>query len=330
MTSGVAMQWDLPTLLGPVKGRQRFGHPLARYSSFRIGGPADALVYVEDIDGLKAVQAVSLDHAIPLFILGGGSNLLIRDGGIRGIVVALRGSFRNHRVVPCEERLERSPGHPPEPLPEYTPRYADVHAGVGCSLSRLAMQLARQSWSGLEFAYGIPGTLGGAMIMNAGTHLGDLSQALFAAQVLLSDGQVVAIPNHALGLRYRGSSYPPESIVLGATLRVVQGHRETIEATMRDSNERRQRTQPLWLPNAGSIFKNPPGTAAARLIDDLGLKGTRIGGAMISPVHANFLVNVDHAQAADVEALMQLIQTRVYEAYGIELEPEVRIVGEER
>lgn len=313
MLSGAVMTWDLPTLLEPVKGRKRFDHSLARYSSFRIGGPADALVYVEDLDGLKAVQAIALDHEIPLFILGGGSNLLIRDGGIRGIVAALRGTFRTYRVAP----------HPDDP------ERADVQAGVGCSLSRLAMQLARQSWSGLEFAYGIPGTLGGAMIMNAGTHLGDLSQTLISAQVLLADGQVAAIPNHALGLRYRGSSYPSESIVLGATLRVEKGDRETIETTMRDSNERRQRTQPLWLPNAGSIFKNPPGTAAARLIDELGLKGTRIGGAMISPVHANFLVNVDHAKAADVEALMQFIQTRVYEVYGIELEPEVRIVGEE-
>lgn len=314
MTSSVVMTWDLPTLLAPVKGRKRFDHPLARYSSFRIGGPADALVYVEDLDELKAVHAIALEHAIPLFILGGGSNLLIRDGGIRGIVAALRGAFRTHRVSPHEDHPER----------------ADVHAGVGCSLSRLAMQLARQSWSGLEFAYGIPGTLGGAMIMNAGTHLGDLSQVLVSAQVLLAGGQVEAIPSHALGLRYRGSSYPPESIVLGATLRVERGDRETIESTMRASNERRQRTQPLWLPNAGSIFKNPPGMAAARLIDELGLKGTQIGGAMISPVHANFLVNVDHAKAADVEALMQFIQTRVSEAYGIELEPEVRIVGEER
>ncbi len=307
------MKWDLPTLLQPIGGRKRFDQSLARYSSFRIGGPADVLVLVEDLENLKRLQAIAREHEIPLFILGGGTNLLIRDGGIRGIVIAMRGTFRTHRVVPCEA----------------APARAEVHAGVGCSLSRLTMQLARQSWSGLEFAYGIPGTLGGAMIMNAGTHLGDLSQTLGCARVLLASGQVEAIPSHALGLRYRGSSYPAQSIVLGATLQVQQGDRETIEATMRASNERRQRTQPLWLPNAGSIFKNPPGTAAARLIDELGLKGTRIGGAMISPVHANFLVNVNRAKAADVEALMRLIRTRVYEAYGIELEPEVRIVGEE-
>ncbi len=310
---GVAMKWDLPTLLQPVSGRKRFDQPLARYSSFRIGGSADVLVLVEDIENLKVLQAIAMAHDIPFFILGGGTNLLIRDGGIRGIVVAMRGTFRAHRVVPCDD----------------APTQADVLAGVGCSLSRLAMQLARQSWSGLEFAYGIPGTLGGAMIMNAGTHLGDLSQVLRSARVLLASGQVEELPNHALGLRYRGSSYPARSIVMEATLRVQQGERETIETTMRESNERRQRTQPLWLPNAGSIFKNPPGTAAARLIDELGLKGTRIGGAMVSPVHANFLVNVERAKAADVEALIRLIRTRVYEAYGIELEPEVRIVGEE-
>lgn len=312
MPGGVVMKWDLPTLLQPVGGRKRFNQPLHRYSSFRIGGPADVLVLVEDLENLKALQAIALEHEIPLFILGGGSNLLIRDGGIRGIVIAMRGTFRTYQVVPDVEE----------------PACADVHAGVGCSLSRLAMQLAVQSWSGLEFAYGIPGTVGGAMIMNAGTHLGDLSQALISARVLLASGEVEAIPSHALALRYRGSSYPAKSIVLGATLRVRQGNRDTIESTMRESNERRQRTQPLWLPNAGSIFKNPPGVAAARLIDELGLKGTRIGGAMVSPVHANFLVNVDHAKAADVEALMRLIRTRVYEAYGIDFEPEVRIVGE--
>jgi UDP-N-acetylmuramate dehydrogenase len=300
-------------LLQPVTARKRFHQPLARYSSFRIGGPADALVLVEDVENLKMLQAIAQAHDIPLFVLGGGSNLLIRDGGIRGIVIAMRGAFRAFRVRPHADATA----------------CADVYAGVGCSLSRLALQLAQQSWSGLEFAYGIPGTLGGAMIMNAGTYLGDLSQALMAAQVLLASGEVAVIPSQELGLRYRGSSYPAASIVLEAALRVQLGDRDTIEASMRESNERRQRTQPLWLPNAGSIFKNPPGAAAARLIDELGLKGTRIGGAMVSPVHANFLVNVDHARAADVEALMQLIRERVYEAYGIELEPEVRVVGEE-
>lgn len=308
-------QWDLPALLRAIPGRKHFQHPLAKYTSFRIGGPADALVQVEDTAALKQVQALAQRHAIPLFVLGGGSNLLIRDGGLRGMVVLLRGTFRTYRVARCA-----APSSPPAAL---------VHAGVGYPLSRLAMQLARQGWSGLEFAYGIPGTLGGAMVMNAGTYLGELRQVMVAACMLLADGREHELPVTALGLRYRGSSYPTGAVLLGATLRLRQCERATIEATMRASYARRRQTQPLWLPNAGSIFKNPPGVAAARLIDDLGLKGTRLGGALISPVHANFIVNIEQATAADVEALITLIRERVQQAYGIVLELEVHIVGEE-
>jgi UDP-N-acetylmuramate dehydrogenase len=305
------MRWDLRALLHPVPGRKRFQYPLAGFTSFRIGGPADALVQVDDIAALKQIQALTRFHQIPLFILGGGSNLLIRDGGIRGIVVVLRGVFRTYRVT-----REAS-------------ATALVQAGVGYPLSRLAMQLARQGWGGLEFAYGIPGTLGGAMVMNAGTRLGDLRQAMVTAQLLLADGRECELPVEALGLCYRASSYPRGSILLGGTLRVCRDEPATITAVMRDAYGQRQRTQPLWLPNAGSIFKNPPGVAAARLIDALGLKGTRIGGAMISPLHANFIVNVNHATAADVEALIALIRTRVQDAYGTALELEVRVLGEE-
>jgi UDP-N-acetylmuramate dehydrogenase len=308
------MQWDLPALLRHVPAQKHYHAPLARYTTFRIGGPADALVRVENLEVLREMQTLAGQHNIPLFILGGGSNLLIRDGGMRGIVITLRGDFRTYRVQPHD--------------PSAVPLQMQVHAGVGYSLSRLALQLARQGWSGMEFAYGIPGTLGGAMVMNAGTHLGELSQVLVVARMLLRDGQVCELPASALGLRYRGSAYPDKAILLQAVLCLQRGERQAIEATMYAAYQRRQQTQPLWLPNAGSIFKNPPGIAAARLIDELGLKGTRLGGAMISPVHANFLVNVDHATAADVEALIALIQERVQHAYGLTLEPEVRVVGE--
>ena len=307
--------WNLPTLLRDVPGRKDFARPLAPFTSIRIGGPADALVRLETLDALRHLRAIAREHAIPLFILGGGSNLLIRDGGIRGIVALLRGAFRSYSVEPCS--------------PATAPVAAHVHVGVGYPLSRLALQLARQGWSGLEFAYGIPGTLGGAMVMNAGTHLGDMSRVLVTARMLLSHGQVQELPASALGLRYRGSSYPPDTVLLGATLRLQQGQREQIEALMHASYARRQRTQPLSQPNTGSIFKNPPGTAAGRLIEALGLKGTRIGGAMISPVHANFIVNVDHATAANVAALIAHVQERVRAVYDVVLEPEVHIVGEE-
>jgi UDP-N-acetylmuramate dehydrogenase len=307
--------WDLPTLLRDVPGRKDFARPLAPLTSIRIGGPADALVRIETVSALCCLQAVVQEHAIPLFILGGGSNLLIRDGGIRGIVVLLRGAFRAYGVEPCGSSVQ--------------PARARVQVGVGYPLSRLALQLARQGWRGLEFAYGIPGTLGGAMVMNAGTHLGDMSRVLVQARVLRQDGQVQELPAETLGLRYRGSSYPPGAVLLGATLCLQQGEPEQIEALMHESYARRQRTQPLSQPNAGSIFKNPPGTAAGRLIEELGLKGTRLGGAMISPVHANFIVNIGHATAADVEALMAHVRARVRAAYNIDLEAEVHVVGEE-
>jgi UDP-N-acetylmuramate dehydrogenase len=315
MIKSLPMQWDLPTLLSQVPGRKRFRYPLAHYTSFRIGGPADALVRVEEVAALKQIQALACSHNIPLFILGGGSNLLVRDKGIRGIVVVLRGVFRTYHVARC---ATQSPS-----------AAALVYAGVGYPVSRLAVQLARQGWSGLEFAYGIPGTLGGAMIMNAGTRLGDLRQAMISARMLLAHGQECELPVEALGLRYRASAYPAGAILLGGTMRVHGDDPTTITATMHASYRHRQQTQPLWLPNAGSIFKNPSGMATARLIDDLGLKGTRIGGAVISPVHANFIVNVDHATAADVESLIALIRQRVWKAYGMTLELEVRVVGEE-
>ena len=308
-------RWDMPRILAAVAGSKRFDSPLAKYTSFRIGGPADALLHINDISTLQQVQAIAQLHDIPLFILGGGSNVLIRDGGIRGIVAVLRGTFRTYRVIECAG--------------SDTPASAFVHAGVGYPLSRLAMQLARAGWSGLEFAYGIPGTLGGAMVMNAGTYLGEVRHAMVAAQLLLEDGQECELPVDALGLRYRASSYPRGAILLGGTIRVQRGEPEAITTVMQASYKRRQQTQPLWLPNAGSIFKNPPGMAAARLIDRSGLKGTRIGGAMISPLHANFIVNVEHATAADVEALMAVARARVQEDHGMLLELEVRVVGEE-
>jgi UDP-N-acetylmuramate dehydrogenase len=309
------LRWDLPTLLRQVPGRKYFCCPLARYTSFRIGGPADALIEIEEVRALKQVQALARTYNVPLFVLGGGSNLLIRDGGIRGIVVVLRGVFRTYRVTPYS-------------VPS-GPAAALVHAGGGYPFSRLAMQLALQGWRGLEFAYGIPGTLGGAMVMNAGTCLGDVRQVLVAARLLLADGRECELPVEALGLRYRASSYPAGAILLAGRLRVQHDEPEEITAVMYEAARHRQQTQPLWLPNAGSIFKNPPGMAAGRVIEALGLKGTRIGGAMVSPMHANFIVNVESATAADVEALIALIRERVQKSCGITLELEVRVVGEE-
>ena len=311
MGSAQAPKWNLPELLRDVPARMAFGRPLAPYTSLRVGGPVDALVQVGNLAMLRQVLAIANRHEIPLFVLGGGSNVLIRDGGIRGIMLLMRGAFRNYRLQPHADG-----------------ETAAVQVGAGYSLSRLAMQAGKRGWSGLEFAYGIPGTLGGAMVMNAGTSLGDMSDVLAAVRVLCRDGKVCDLPASAVGLRYRASSYPPGAILLEATLRLQRGDAAALDSTMRGAYRRRQQTQPLTLPSAGSVFTNPHGQAAGYLIERLGLKGARIGGAQVSPVHANFITNVARATAADIETLIAYVRDRVQEAYDISLSREVCIVGE--
>ena len=311
MASAQSAQWNLPELLRDIPARMDFGRPLAPYTSLRVGGPVDALVQIDNLDVLRQVLAIAIRHEIPLSVLGGGSNVLIRDAGIRGIMLLMRGSFRSYGLQPNADG-----------------EAAVLKVGAGYPLSRLAMQVGRRGWSGLEFAYGIPGTIGGAMVMNAGTSLGDMSGTLVAARMLCRDGNVYNLPANALGLRYRASSYPPGAILLEATLRLQRGDAPVINSTMRGAYKRRRQTQPLTLPSAGSTFTNPRGRAAGHLIERLGLKGTRIGGAQVSPVHANFITNVARATAADVETLIAYIRDRVQEAYGLSLIREVRIVGE--
>ena len=311
MGSSQASKWNLPELLRDIPAHKTFDCPLTPYTSLRIGGPVDALVQVDDLEVLRRLLDVVNRHEIPLSVLGGGSNILIRDGGIRGIMLLMRGAFRSYRLQPNADG-----------------ETADLKAGAGYSLSRLAMQVGRRGWKGLEFAYGIPGTIGGAMVMNAGTSLGDMSGILVAARMLCRDGKVCELPASAVKLRYRASSYPPGAILLEATLRLQRGNASVINSTMRGSYRRRRQTQPLTLPSAGSTFTNPHGRAAGYLIERLGLKGTRIGGAQVSPVHANFITNVAHATAADVETLISYIRDRVQETHDVSLTREVHIVGE--
>lgn len=311
MEPAQAPQWNLPELLRDIPARMVFGCPLAPYTSLRVGGPVDALIQIDNLEMLRQVLVIANRHEIPLAVLGGGSNTLIRDAGIRGIVLLMRGAFRSYDLQLNADG-----------------ETAVVKVGAGYPLSRLAMQIGRRGWSGLEFAYGIPGAVGGAMVMNAGTRLGDMSGALVAARMLCRNGNVCELPASALGLRYRASSYPPGAILLEATLRLQRGDASVIHSTMRGAYKRRRQTQPLTLPSAGSTFTNPHGRAAGYLIERLRLKGTRIGGAQVSPVHANFITNVARATAADVETLIAYIRDRVQEAYNISLTKEVRIVGE--
>ena len=304
-------KWNLPELLRDIPARKVFGKSLAAHTSLRIGGPVDAMVHADNLAVLRQVLHVANRHEIPTSVLGGGSNVLVRDGGIRGILLLMRGSFRNCRLLPGADGAT-----------------ADLKVGAGYSLSRLAMQVGRRGWSGLEFGYGIPGTVGGALVMNSGTSLGEVSDTLLSARMLCRDGELRDMPASAVGLGYRASAFPKGSVLLEATFRLQRGSAPVINSTMWSAYSRRRQTQPLSLPSAGSTFTNPQGRVAGQLIERLGLKGTRIGGAQISPRHANFIINIARATAADVESLIACVRARVTEAYGISLDREVLILGE--
>ena len=291
-----------------VCGQVFFDEPMSRYTSIRIGGPADALVYPKSVDELVQLLQWTRQHRLPLFVLGAGSNLLVRDKGIRGIVVSLAQGF-------SQIRLE-----PPDTL------YAE--AGVG--IPRLVDQAGEFGLSGLEPLAGIPGNLGGALVMNAGTHDGEIGPRVESVTFLEKDGRITTWKQEKIGFAYRETHFPRGSILLSARLKLTAALPEVIKEKIRKSRQRRTETQPLNLPNLGSVFKNPQKNRfAGQLIEESGLKDVRVGGARISPKHANFIVNEGKASAKDVLTLVGLIQDKVKEKFGVNLETEVRLVGEE-
>ncbi len=289
--------------LTEVRGQVRLEEPMSRHTSMKVGGPADALVVPRDLEDLRRLVLGARREGIPLFLLG-GTNLLVKDGGIRGIVVKLT---RFQKAVQEGESL-------------------DAEAGI--SFPKLSQLALKASLSGLEFACGIPGTLGGAIVMNAGTREGEIADVLESVAVMDPDGNVKTHPKKELELAYRKSKLP-EGIIVGALLKLKSALPEEIRARMDTSLDHRRKTQPLHLPNAGCIFKNPVGDSAGRLIDDLQLKGRRVGHAQVSEKHANFIVNRGKATAADVLALILEIRQRVKQEKGIDLGLEVKIVGED-
>lgn len=278
--------------------------PLARRTWWRVGGPADALVSVSDAETLARVLQFAAAHGTPVFALGNGSNLLVSDAGIRGIVIVLAGDLADTRTE------------------------GDVLvAGGGAKIAVLLTRAAKHQWAGLEMLAGVPGTIGGAVRMNAGTALGEIGDRLIDVDVALPDGRVVTLPHAALELGYRRSKLPVGAIVARARLRVGGDWAES-EARMRSHLDRRKATQPLDLPSCGSTFQNPPGDHAGRLIEACGLKGYTVGGAQVSPKHANFVVNLGDATATDIDAVIRHIQDTVAERFGVTLEREVQYAGE--
>ena len=281
----------------------RFREPMARHTTFRIGGPVSALFLPRGEEEATEILRASHELGIRPLILGNGSNLLFSDAPMDLIVVSLRG------LKTIEEKGETV-----------------LVAGAGALLRSLAEAAAERSLTGLEFAHGIPGTVGGGVYMNAGAYGGELVQVVTAARFVTLEGEITEYEGEALGLSYRRSAFMElPGIVLSADFRLTPGDPEAILARMRELMERRKASQPLELPSAGSTFKRPVGGYAAALIQEAGLKGCRVGDAAVSEKHSGFVVNLGSATAADVLTLMSRVRETVKAKSGIELEPEVRI-----
>ena len=280
--------------------------PMKNHTTFRIGGPADALALPKTPEEVAEVVRFCHEHAQPYYVLGNGSNLLVSDEGYRGIVLQLYRNFNDIQV-----------------------NGETITVQSGAMLAAVARTAYQNSLTGLEFASGIPGTIGGAVVMNAGAYGGEMKHVLREVTVLTKEGEVLAIPAKALELGYRTSVIPKNGwIVLGAVLQLKKGDPEQILARMEELKEQRITKQPLDLPSAGSTFKRPEGYFAGKLIMDAGLRGFTVGGAQVSEKHCGFVVNRGNATAADVWELICEVKRRVKERTGVELEPEVKLLGD--
>jgi UDP-N-acetylmuramate dehydrogenase len=286
-----------------LRGRVMFGAMLRPYTSFKIGGPADVLVEPADVDEVCRLVAQARTAEVPLFVVG-GTNLLIRDGGIRGIVVSLS-KLRT---------IREEPG-------------AVLYAEGGVGMPTLIGHALRRSLAGLEWAAGIPGTVGGCLMMNAGTRLGEMKDSVKAVRLVTMRGEIRDLPAAAVRFDYR-RAHLPKGIVVGVWLQLQEGRRAEIAKIVKDYLHYRKDTQPLAMPSAGCVFKNPPQDSAGRLLEEAGLKGMRIGDAEVSTKHGNFIVNRGHANAADVISLIQKVRRMIKQKSGVRLNLELKIVGE--
>jgi UDP-N-acetylmuramate dehydrogenase len=284
----------------------RFDQPLRRHATLKIGGPADALAAPSTPDAVIATVRTCTARGLAITVIGGGSNLLVRDGGVRGVVL----TTRNLRGLSVDGTR--------------------IRVAAGVSTGKVLSLALKHDLGGVEFLGGVPGSVGGGLIMNAGTYVGEFKDVTdWVDSVRLSDGTRVRRTNAECGFRYRNSDLPPTEIVVEAELVLSPRPRAEIEADVKALRKRRHEREPKKVASAGSIFKNPPNDFAGRLIEAAGLKGTRVGDAVCSPVHANWLVNVGAATASDLIALITLVRDKVREVHGIELELEVKIIGED-
>ncbi|MCI7179468.1 MAG: UDP-N-acetylmuramate dehydrogenase [Schaedlerella sp.] len=279
---------------------------MSRHTTFRVGGPADFFVTPEDEEQVRETVSFLKKQKIPYYIIGNGSNLLVGDKGYRGVIIQI---YKKMSAI----RTENS----------------RIYAQAGALLSKIAAEAASHSLTGFEFASGIPGTLGGAVMMNAGAYGGEMKQVLVNALALTQEGELQVFPVEWMELGYRSSIFSKNgAVVLSAELELNPGDRDEIRSYMDELKMRRVEKQPLEFPSAGSTFKRPEGYFAGKLIQDAGLRGFRVGGAQVSEKHCGFVINRGNAAAADIVSLIEQVADKVESQFGVRLEPEVRMLGE--
>lgn len=281
--------------------------PMSEYTSLKIGGPADVMAFPQDEGDLKDLIAFAESKNFAYYTLGAGTNLLVRDGGFRGIIINITEGFKDMT------------------WPEET----KAVVGSGLRLVELLSFCKEKGLSGLEYAAGIPGTVGGAAFMNAGAYGHDMKEMVEGVEIIGKKGQKTYIPAAELDFGYRKSEIPKGAIIIRVHMRFLKSTQAAVKEKIKEYREKRKASCQITHPNAGSIFKNPEGNFAGKLIEEAGLKGERSGDAQISALHANYIVNLGKAKAKDVLQLMALIRDRVYSSKGIVLEPELKVIGED-
>ena len=291
-------------------GKVLFDECMDRHTSIGVGGRADALVFPESVAEMGGIVAFLRAEGIPVFFVGNGTNLIVRDDGFRGVIVSTKGL----RAVRVEGRGQDR---------------AAIHAEAGASLAEVVALTAREALTGMEFCAGIPGSVGGGIRMNAGAWGSELKDIIESVDLLNGEGNIKSCKRQALQFQYRDLALPEGACVAGGVFVLARGNRDAVEGRIREILRTRTGKHPLQYRSAGSIFKNPKGMPAGKIIDEAGLKGARIGGAQVSDMHGNFIVNLGSATARDIIGLIELVQKKVLETKGIALEPEVKIIGEE-
>ena len=297
---------DLQSIIGV---KLKIDEPLARYASMKIGGPADYFLEVENSAALAQLLPALRRYDLPVCLLGNGSNVLISDRGVRGAVIHLAGEFRKIDWHEDGESMR-------------------VTVGAAYAVTQFVRAAARKGYSGLEFAEGIPGSVGGALVMNAGAYGSEFEKVVERVEAVSDTGEPISFSREQLNFTYRDSHLPAGTVVTGVTLRLHRSEIAAVSSKVRELVGKRKSSQPAGLPNSGSMFRNPTGDYAGRLIEAAGLKGKRIGQAQIAERHANFIVNLGGARADEVRQLMELARAEVRRQFGVELIAEVKLLGE--